>query len=112
MILLVVGSILTGLAWVYLLGAFTFPVMVTTLALLPLFLFGLGIWAYLAHLGSLACLAAFVLWTISLVILVHITEKLKLSAALIGCARWGTGVRRESGEQGERCRPYPIGRAR
>jgi hypothetical protein len=87
MLLLAVGSILTGVVWVYLLGAFTFPVMVVTLGLLPLFIFGLGLWAYFAKLGSLACVSLFVLWTLSLVLLVHLTEKLQLSAALIGCAR-------------------------
>ena len=58
----------------------------TTLALLPLLLFGLSVWAFVMRLGVAVYLSFFGLCAVALALFVNVMEKLRLSAALIGCA--------------------------
>ena len=86
--LLAVGSILAGMFWVWLLEDFTYPVLLLTVGLLPLTLFVFALWVFFSGYSAALYVPLFVAFALSLVFLAYLSEKLKFSAAIIGCARY------------------------
>eukprot|EP00291_Cryptomonas_curvata_P009696 CAMPEP_0172178832 /NCGR_PEP_ID=MMETSP1050-20130122/16264_1 /TAXON_ID=233186 /ORGANISM="Cryptomonas curvata, Strain CCAP979/52" /LENGTH=389 /DNA_ID=CAMNT_0012851613 /DNA_START=95 /DNA_END=1260 /DNA_ORIENTATION=+ len=84
--LLAVGSMLAGMFWVWLLEDFTYPVLLLTVGLLPLAIFSFALWAFFTGYSAALYLPLFVAFALSLVFLAYLSEKLKFSAAIIGCA--------------------------
>ena len=85
--LLAIGSIMAGMFWVWLLEDFTYPVLLLTVGLLPLTLFVSALWVFFSGYSAAFYIPLFVTFALSLVILAYLSEKLKFSSAIIGCAR-------------------------